>query len=94
MENTQQKEQKGGKLTDWWLGPYTISRNLGKGVYELKNLSGRTLKKKFNIARPEGWLLVNYLLNSNVCIIQEFLLLLLYASLGVQAKRHARRDNS
>ena len=83
MENTQQKEWKGGKLTDWWLGPYTISRNLGKGVYELKNLSGRTLKKKFNIARPEGWLLVNYLLNSNVCIIQEFLLLLLYASLGV-----------
>ena len=62
MENTQQKEWKGGKLTDWWLGPYTISRNLGKGVYELKNLSGRTLKKKFNIARPEGWLLVNYLL--------------------------------
>ena len=53
MENTQQKEWKGGKLIDRWLGLYTISRNLGKGM---KNSSGRTLKKKFNIA----WLKVGF----------------------------------
>ena len=51
MENTQQKQRKGGKLSDRWLGPYTINRNLGKGVYELKNSSGRVLKMKCNIAR-------------------------------------------
>ena len=51
MENTQQKQRKGGKLCDRWLGPYTINRNLGKGVYELRNSSGRVLKTKCNIAR-------------------------------------------
>ena len=51
MENTQQKQRKGGKLRDRWLGPYTINRNLGKGVYELRNSSGRVLKMKCNIAR-------------------------------------------
>ena len=51
MENTQQKQRKGGKLCDRWLGPYTVNRNLGKGVYELRNSSGRVLKTKCNIAR-------------------------------------------
>ena len=51
MENTQQKQRNGGKLSDRWLGPYTINRNLGKGVYELKNSSGKVLKTKCNIAR-------------------------------------------
>ena len=51
VENSQQKERKGGKLTDRWLGPYTINRNLRKGVYELKRSSGKLLKKKYNIAR-------------------------------------------
>ena len=50
VENSQQKERKGGKLADRWLGPYTINRNLGKGVYELKSSSGKLLKK-YNIAR-------------------------------------------
>ena len=45
VENSHQKERKGGKLTDRWLGPYTINRNLGKGVYELKSSSGKLLKK-------------------------------------------------
>ena len=26
-----------------WLGPYTISRNLGKGVYKLKNTGGNVV---------------------------------------------------
>ena len=38
LENTAQKQRKGGKLCPAWLGPYTISRNLGKGVYELKKM--------------------------------------------------------
>ena len=32
-----------------WLGPYTIHRNLGKGLYELKNKEGKLVKKKANI---------------------------------------------
>ena len=51
MENTQQKQQKGGKLCDRWLGPYIINRNLGKGLYELRNCSVSVLKMKCNIAR-------------------------------------------
>ena len=51
VENSRQKERKGGKLTDRWLGPYTANRNLGKGVYELKSSSGKVLKNKYNIAR-------------------------------------------
>ena len=35
-----------------WLGPYTINRSLGKGLYELKNdTTGEILKKKANIVR-------------------------------------------
>lgn len=37
LENTLQKQCKGGKLEPLWLGPYTISRDLGKGLYELSN---------------------------------------------------------
>lgn len=33
------------------LGPYVISRSLGKGIYELKNQKGVVLKKKANINR-------------------------------------------
>ena len=34
-----------------WLGPYTISRSLGKGVYELTNHSGQVIKSKVNVTR-------------------------------------------
>ena len=51
LENTAQKQCKGGKLCPAWLGPYTISRNLGKGVYELKNAAGSIVRKKANISR-------------------------------------------
>ena len=33
LENTMQKKHKGGKLESLWLGPYTIHRDLGKGLY-------------------------------------------------------------
>ena len=51
LENTAQKQCKGGKLDDAWLGPYTIHRHLGKGIYELANEKGKILKKKVNINR-------------------------------------------
>ena len=51
LENTAQKQRKGGKLEPLWLGPYTIHRDLGKGLYELSNQAGMVLKKKANIAR-------------------------------------------
>ena len=51
LENTMQKQRKGGKLEPLWLGPYTIHRDLGKGLYELSNQAGMVLKKKANIAR-------------------------------------------
>lgn len=34
------KKRKGGKLDPKWLGPYRISSNLGRGLYQLKALSG------------------------------------------------------
>ena len=46
-----QKQRKGGKLCDRWLGPYIINRNFGKGLYELKSTSGNVLKCKCNINR-------------------------------------------
>ncbi len=51
LENTKQKQRKGGKLEPLWLGPYTVSRDVGKGLYELTNQSGKVLKKKANIGR-------------------------------------------
>ena len=51
LENTVQKQHKEGKLEPLRLGPYTIHRDLGKGLYELSNQAGTVLKKKANIAR-------------------------------------------
>ena len=51
MENTAQKQRKGGKLADKFLGPYTINRHVGKGLYELRNKSGKVLQKKVNVNR-------------------------------------------
>ncbi len=51
LENSMQKQCKGGKLEPVWLGPYLISRDVGKGLYELTNKSGKVLKKKANISR-------------------------------------------
>lgn len=55
LENTLQKQRKGGKLEPLWLGPYTIHKDLGKGLYELANKAGKVLKKKANIARREEY---------------------------------------
>ncbi len=49
VENTQQKERKGGKFENKYSGPYTIHTSEGKGVYTLKALDGKELKKKCNM---------------------------------------------
>ncbi len=50
LENTAQKQRKGGKLEPAWLGPYVVSRCVGKGLYELSR-NGKVIKKKANIGR-------------------------------------------
>ena len=50
LENTAQKQRKGGKLEPAWLGPYVIHRCIGKGLYELSR-DGKVIKKKANISR-------------------------------------------
>ena len=50
LENTVQKQRKGGKLDPAWLGPYIIHRCIGKGLYELSR-DGKVVKKKANVAR-------------------------------------------
>ena len=51
LENTAQKQRKGGKMVPLWLGPYIINRNVGKGLYELCDMTGKVIKKKANINR-------------------------------------------
>ena len=40
--------RKRGKLDKEWSGPYAIDELCGKGLYRLKNESGKILKKKYN----------------------------------------------
>ncbi len=51
VENTPKKERKGGKFENKYSGPYIIKTSDGKGVYTLKDLDGKVLKKKCNIKR-------------------------------------------
>ena len=51
IEYSAQKGRKGGKLQEKYGGNYTISENLGKGLYRVKNESGKALQKKINISR-------------------------------------------
>ena len=51
VENTKQKERKGGKLDNKYTGPYIIHNTDGKGVYTLKTLDGKVLKNKCNMKR-------------------------------------------
>ncbi len=41
LENTADKQRKGGKLNPAWLGSYTICKAYGKGVYHLLSKSGK-----------------------------------------------------
>ena len=55
MENTYQKNRKGGKLEDAFIGPYTVHKSCGKGIYQLQNEQGKVLKQKINIARLKAY---------------------------------------
>ena len=46
LENTYQKQRKGGKMEPLWMGPYIVHQDLGKVLYELKNKDGKLVKKK------------------------------------------------
>lgn len=51
VENTLQKERKGGKWSDLYTGPFIIQESLGKGVYTLKTMDGKVRKTKYNVKR-------------------------------------------
>ena len=51
VENTAQKQRKGGKLADKWLGPYKINQEIRKGVYGLETLGGNLMKQSSNTSR-------------------------------------------
>ena len=46
LENTKQKQRKGGKLENLWLGPYRVHQHVGKGIYRLRNMADEVLTKK------------------------------------------------
>ena len=51
VENTAQKQRKGGKLKEKWLGPYQINREICKGVYALESMDGKLMKQSCNVSR-------------------------------------------
>ena len=51
VENTKEKQRKGGKLEPLWKGPHSVSRHIGKGLYEVKDDQGNIIKTKVNIKR-------------------------------------------
>lgn len=56
VENTADKQRKGGKLNTVWRGPYTISRFIGKGVYELSDKEGNVIRNKVNVNRLKAYI--------------------------------------
>ena len=51
LENTKQKQRKGGKYDPLWLGSYIVDKNNGKGLYSLKRKNGELLKSQANSNR-------------------------------------------
>ena len=37
VKDFKRKKRKGGKMDHRWMGPFTITKNLGKGLYALKS---------------------------------------------------------
>ena len=71
IENTAQKERKGGKFKPKYKGPYVVSRAEGKGVYSLKSLEGKVLKNKVNVARLKVYSF-NMLGTGYHCVVTTF----------------------
>ena len=51
LRNLRNEARKGGKLEWAWSGPYTISKVLPKGLYNLKKKDGTELKTSFDSSR-------------------------------------------
>ena len=81
LENTVQKQRKGGKLEPAWLGPYTINRSIGKGLYELRR-DGKIVKKKANIARLKMY--KKRCRDDMSHSVQEMVILLLYVHICIE----------
>ena len=48
MKDFTRRKRKGGKLDHKWLGPYTITHVLGKGLYSLKDDNTDQVVKRVN----------------------------------------------
>ena len=44
-KDTKRKKQAGGKLDFKWLGPYTIVKSMGRGLYQIQDVSDHTKQK-------------------------------------------------
>ena len=60
LENTKQKQRKGGKYDPVWLGPNIVDKNNGKGLYSLKRKNGELLKSQANINRLKLYIRRDY----------------------------------
>ena len=68
------KRRRGGKLDYWWEGPYVISKSLGKGLFQLKELDGDKVSHALHINIDSwacywvyccGWHSVKFILGLN-----------------------------
>ena len=50
MKNNKPIDRKGGKFSQKWLVPYTVTKISEKGVVTLQNTSGLIFNKKYNVA--------------------------------------------
>ena len=56
LKNNKQFDQKVGKFSQKWLGPYTVMNISAKGVATFKNASGMILKNKYNIVQLKHYI--------------------------------------
>ena len=56
LKNNKQFDRKGGKFSQKCLCPYTVMNISGKAVATLKNVSGVTLKNKYNIVQLKHYI--------------------------------------
>ena len=48
MKDHTRRKRKGGKIDHKWLGPYSITRVLGKGLYALEDVKTNQLVERVN----------------------------------------------
>ena len=56
LKNNKRFNRKGGKLSQKWLGPYTVWNISEKGISTLKNPLVLTLKKTFNLVQLKHYI--------------------------------------